>query len=286
MFLVGDAHSHVNPMRGIGPERLARKFKESGGWFISVVSLLSWSYKSLALQVKDYLEVFKENISASKIIKRNGVEGAAIIGVHPAEIVTLLKHGLEREKVEELVLGAYSQASKLVEEGEAKGLGEVGRPHFPASKTALDLCNKVFNKVLEMSHDLDCIVHIHVERGGLKTIVDVAERCRKKGVKKALLHHADPRHWKTALSYGLKISIPARTRDLMEVFRVKDNFGIKGLMIESDFLDDPRRPGAVVAPWAIKRNFEKLVVKGLITEKDAEKVLIQNISNFYSVSLP
>ncbi len=282
-MLVGDAHSHVNPVKGLGPSRLARRFKESGGWFIAVASLLSWSYRGLARRVEDYVEVFKLNVEAVEVMRREGLVCAAIIGVHPAEVVRLMETGLKRDEVEGLVVGAYEAAARMVKEGQAQGLGEVGRPHFPAPREAVELCNVILDHVLELAHDLDCPVHIHVERGGLATVEDVARRARAKKARRVLLHHAEPHVWRRAAELGLASSIPARFKDLVEALRQPRPLSF---LVESDYLDDPKRPGAVVAPWSIASSFRKLIYQGALSVPDADRILVDNVAVFYGVEPP
>jgi len=283
LLLVGDAHGHVNPVKGIGPSKLARRFKSSGGWFMAVSSLLSWSYRGLAKRVEDYVEVFKLNVEAVEEMRREGLACAAIIGVHPAELVRLVESGVSLEEAERLVKEAYDAAARMVKDGLAQGLGEVGRPHFPSPRAVVEACNRVLDHALELAHDLDCPVHIHVERGGPRTVEDVARRARAKGAAKALLHHAEPSAWALASSLGLAASIPARSRDLLEALRGPRPLSF---LVESDFLDDPRRPGAVVAPWSIASTFEGLIKRGALTAEEAWRVLVDNVARFYGLEPP
>ncbi len=280
---VGDAHGHVNPVKGMGPERLAERFKESGGWFMGLASLLSWSHGGLARQVDDYIKVFRACIKAGEAFRKAGLRCAVIIGVHPAELVQLVNAGLSVEEAKALVLDAYRAAARLVEEGLAHGLGEVGRPHFPTRNEVAEACNEVFEEVLTMAHDLDCVVHVHVERRGTSTVLDVAQRASRRGARKVLLHHAEPWVWGKARSVGLACSIPARRRDLVEALSGR---GPPGFMVESDFLDDPRRPGAVVAPWSIASTFTSLIEEGVLSEKEAARILVDEVSSFYGVEPP
>ena len=280
---VGDAHGHVNPVRGMGPEKLAERFRESSGWFMGLVSLLSWSQGGLARRVDDYVKVFRACIRAGEVFRKAGLRCAVIIGVPPAELVQLVNAGLSVEEAKALVLDAYRAAAGLVEEGLAQGLGEVGRPHFPVRSEVLEACNEVFDEVLAMARDLGCVVHVHVERRGTSTVLDVAQRASRTGARRVLLHHAEPWVWRRARSAGLACSIPARRRDLVEALSGR---GPPGFMVESDFLDDPRRPGAVVAPWSIASTFNSLIEEGGLSVEEASKILIDEVAKFYSVEPP
>jgi len=141
----------------------------------------------------------------------------------------------------------------------------------------------VFDEVLAMARDLGCVVHVHVERRGTSTVLDVAQRASRTGARRVLLHHAEPWVWRRARSAGLACSIPARRRDLVEALSER---GPPSFMVESDFLDDPRRPGAVVAPWSISSTFASLIEEGSLSEEEAARILVDEVSSFYGVEPP
>ena len=154
-------------------------------------------------------------------------------------------------------------------------MGEVGRPHWPAPRELVEACNRVTEFVADLARELDCVVHIHAERGGIRTIEDMASRF--KGVERAVLHHAEGAYANDAAKRGLVPSIPAKEGE------VKAALHCSSFVVESDFLDDPWRPGAVVAPWSIGRLFARLVRKGLIRIGEAQRILVENIARLYGV---
>jgi len=38
-LIFADAHAHTNPLKGLGAKTVSERFRESGGWFIALVSL-------------------------------------------------------------------------------------------------------------------------------------------------------------------------------------------------------------------------------------------------------
>jgi TatD-related deoxyribonuclease len=56
-LLYSDAHLHVNPIRGLGAGRIARKFKSTGGWFLSIISLPPHYYGFVEPSIESYRKV-------------------------------------------------------------------------------------------------------------------------------------------------------------------------------------------------------------------------------------
>lgn len=44
MVPIADGHTHSNPVKGLGMEKIAPKFREEGGWFVAIVGLSPWHY--------------------------------------------------------------------------------------------------------------------------------------------------------------------------------------------------------------------------------------------------
>ncbi len=276
---VGDAHCHVNPIKGLGPREVAKRFKKTGGWFTGLVNLLSWSYDVKIVNADDYRKVYEITLKSADIMRKEGLNVAVILGPHPAELVSLIEKGVKPDKAYAIVLKAYEIAASYVAEGKASGLGEAGRPHWPVQRNVLNLCNQVLDKILEIASDLDCVVHLHLEETRQETIEDVYVRVKRSGARRVVVHHIKGEYVGLAVEKGLYASVPARNRDLIEALKHGPLF-----VVESDYLDDPKRPGAVVAPWSIGRTFNRLINDGFLSEDAAAKVLVDNISFLYSVA--
>ncbi len=257
----------------MGVKAFARRFKESGGWFVGLVNLLSWSYGVRVSSPDDYRRVYELTVDTARALRGEGLVVAVILGPHPAELARLVESGVKPAKAIELLTEAYRLAAKYVEAGKAHGLGEVGRPHWQAPQEVVEACNRVIERVAEIAGELDCVIHLHVERAGLRTVEDVANRL--KGLSKAVLHHAEGAYAARAEELGLVPSVPAKKSEVAAAATCRS------AVIESDFLDDPKRPGAVVAPWSIGRLFSELIAKGLISESTANMLLVENLQKLY-----
>jgi len=276
--LVADNHCHLNPVKGLGLKAVKR-FKKSGGWFMCVVNLLSWSYDISITRAEDYAKLYEKTIEIAEEARKLGVKTAVIIGPHPAELVKLSEK-VELLEAEQIIRQAYELASKYIREGLADGLGEVGRPHWNTSREVVEACNRVLDYVLLLSRDLDCVVHLHLEQKGLQTVDDIHARVRRIGARRIVFHHAEPNCVKAIASRKMYASITGKKNFLLEAIRQTEKF-----VVESDFLDDPRRPGAVIAPWSIASTTKKLLNQNIIDYDKVYKIHVDNIKEIYDIEL-
>ncbi|MEM1509671.1 MAG: TatD family hydrolase [Thermofilaceae archaeon] len=274
---VGDNHCHLNPLNGMGVKAFAKRFKESGGWFIGLVNLLSWNYGVQVNSPEDYRRVYELTVDTAYVLRSKGLTVAVILGPHPAELARLIESGVKPVKAVKFLTEAYRLAAKYVETGKAQGLGEVGRPHWQVPQEIVEACNQVMGNVADIAKELNCVVHLHTERAGLLTVEDMANRFR--GLRKTVLHHAEGVYAAQAEKLGLTPSVPAKESEITAAVTCRN------VVIESDFLDDPKRPGAVVAPWSIGRLFSKLIAKGLISEDAANVMLVENLLKLYGIEI-
>jgi len=277
LMRITDNHAHANPVRGLGFAEVARRFKEVGGVAIVFAPLLSWHYSVSVTSPEDYSRVFDKVLRGAQEASVH-VKALAVLGIHPAELVAWVE-GFGANRALEMAEKVMNLAARYVEEGLAVGLGEVGRPHYKTSKLAVNVCNKILDLSLELAKDLSCPIHLHLERG-YDAVRDVVERVRKVGVKPSLvvIHHAEPKV--IGRAGGLTPSVPRRGKNLREAFA-------KGLdfLVESDFIDDPKRPGAVSYPWAIALEVSEMLREGFVSEDAVERVFVENFKRVYNVEL-
>jgi TatD-related deoxyribonuclease len=55
--------------------------------------------------------------------------------------------------------------------------------------------------------------------------------------------------------------------------------------LESDYIDDPRRPGAVIPPATIAKKTKKLLAEGVMTEEQAIKIHKENAEKVYGIQI-
>ncbi len=275
--VITDNHMHVNPIRGLGPRQVAKRFLKAGGSRAVVVCLLSWSYGIELRDVSDAEKMYRLTISCVKEMREEGLEAYAVLGLHPAEFVKLSEK-VGFEKAYSIVLSAYKLAGAFVKRGEAVGLGEAGTPHWEVSDAVFSWSVKLFEAIVSIAAELNCVVHVHTRRDW-STVRMLAEVCRRVGLPlhKVIIHHSLP-DIENCVDVGVTPSVPAKSRELSEAVKRPPKF-----LVESDYLDDPRRPGAVVAPWALARNILRLIERGVVSEDYVEEICDRLFRRVYEV---
>ncbi len=277
--IVADNHCHVNPVHGIGPRNLAKKFLREGGKILVIVSLLTWSLDLPPCEITSFEKLYKMTIRACKEISEEGVHTLCILGIHPAEIHQMILKGWNIEKILNFVDCCMKLIENHIKSGEAHGIGEVGRPHWDVPEEEWRIHNIVLERCLEYAKDLDVPVHLHLERKGLETVKSIANIVNKVGNRKysVVLHHAEGTVVKEAFDAGLMPSVPVGRKQDFEQALQKDPVYV----VESDYLDDPKRPGAVIAPWALVRKVRSLVESKLRGPEYVRKIAIDNLHLVY-----
>lgn len=259
-----DNHAHANEFTGIGAEEVVKRFKRAGGTGIIFVSLLTWSIGGSPGDKDWVVRIYEHTVRNAQIARSQGLISGAVVGIHPAECASLVEHGWSEEDVEEFMRWTIDLAARYVSEGKAVGFGEYGRPHWDATTGIVSLCNRVLEYALERAKDVDAAVHLHLERRGEQTVMSVAEIARRAGSRahSVVMHHIEPGVAKLAWEKGLMPSIPiGRRGELESALRMEPIY-----VVESDYIDDNKRPGAVIPPWSLANKLKNAVYRGIVTE--------------------
>ncbi len=253
---ISDNHAHINTVRGVGARRIAREFRREGGRLIVVVSLLTWSLDLPPCELSSFERLYRETVSAVRTVREEGVNAGCMLGVHPAEVEQMIGKGWSREQILSFVERCLNMVAEYVRRGEAQGIGEVGRPHWVVSERSWEIHNDVLELALGYARDLDVPVHLHMERRGEQTLRDVVDLVRRIGNRpyRVVLHHAQPEVAVSASECGITPSVPVgRRSEFVRALELPPVY-----VVESDYLDDPRRPGAVIVPWALARKMREV----------------------------
>ncbi|MDR0767345.1 MAG: TatD family hydrolase [Methanosarcinales archaeon] len=273
---ITDHHIHIDMNRGRGLDAVS-DFQNAGGTHLFLVSLPS---RHLGVSVKkpeDYKTVFDLTIEAVSKINETGVTAFPVLGIHPVDILYLSEEN-SVEKAVEIMRGGFDIAASYVQKGEAVAL-KSGRPHFPVEHDIWDGSNQVISHVFSLCRDLKCAVQLHVEDMTLESIQDISEIAKRAGIntEKVVNHHATPLVT-AAEKFGLYPSIPA-AKDNIEIALAQ---GTRFLM-ETDYVDDPDRPGFVLGPKTVPKKTKKLIE--IYGEEPFWKIHQENPSRIYDVDI-
>lgn len=249
---ITDNHIHIDMKRGRGLDAVS-DFQNAGGTHMFLVTLPS---RHLGVSVKkpeDYKIVFDQTIETALKINETGVTAFPVLGIHPVDILYLAEeNGVD--KAVEIMCGGFDIAASSVREGKAVAL-KSGRPHFLTTPEIRDASNQVMSHVFSLGKELKCAVQLHVEDMTPESIEDISKLAQKTGIStgKIVNHHATPLV-ATAGKIGLYPSIPAAKDNIEVALEQGDRF-----LMETDYVDDPDKPGFVLGPKTVPKKTKKLI---------------------------
>ena len=266
---ITDDHIHIDPVNGRGVEA-AKDFRRSGGTHIFLVAKPSWSLGVEPSAGEDYREVFDRTLRVAEMVRETGLVVYPVLGVHPAEINRLTAR-MSLEEAAGVMMAGLDIAARYVEDGQAVAL-KSGRPHYEVPPEVLAASNAVLFHSLELGADCGCAVQLHAESGPCTDVVDMAERAGIP-IERVVKHFATP-------DTPLMPSFIARHEDIPALARSGRRF-----TMESDYMDENSRPGAVIGPKSVPRFTRRYLEEGLITEDDARRIHQETPSRIYGVDI-
>jgi TatD-related deoxyribonuclease len=266
---ITDDHIHIDPTNGRGVEA-AKDFRRSGGTHIFLVSKPSWSLGVEPSSGDDYRAVFDATLRVADMVRETGLVVYPVLGVHPAEMSRLAER-MSLDAAAAVMMAGLDVAARYVEEGEAVAL-KSGRPHYEVAPEVLAASNAVLFHALELGSVCNCAVQLHAESG---PCIDVVDMAAKAGIplERVVKHFATP-------DTPLVPSFIARHEDIPALARAGRRF-----TMESDYMDENARPGAVIGPKSVPRFTRRYLKEGLITEEDAWRIHAETPSRTYGVDI-
>jgi len=278
-----DAHAHSNPVNGLGASEIAKRFKRKGGWFMALVGLSPWHYGIEEKDYNGYIKAIQLHIRECRVAVAEGLQVACFAGFHPADVDKLVSAGKPPEEVLRLGLQVVEYVGKLCRDGVIDGIGEVGRQHYRTSPDKFAIAMTIMVRALELARDSGCLVHLHLENAGVVTALTVDEIVERVGLNKSkvFLHHVKPGIGLEAIKRGYQVTIPGHKETLRYAFSIREL--AESMLVESDYIDDPRRPCVSSCPWDVVDRELELLKEGVVSEDILYKVNVDNIVKAYGV---
>jgi TatD-related deoxyribonuclease len=260
-FPIFDAHLHLDP-EGRCVDA-AREFKKAGG---TGFMLVGKPYRSIrCATAEDFRQNYEITVGlAERVRSATELQVLVAIGPHPAELPRLAGE-LGLEKARQVMLDAIGLAAPFVRDGRAQALGEIGRPHYTVSPELWQASNEVMEAGMRTARELGCAAILHTESATPQVFVELAAFARRAGLSldKTVKHFSPPvvaLHENAGLFPSVLASRDAFDKALAQGTR---------FMLETDYIDDPRRPGAVLGPATVPRRTLDLFARGVLTEEAA-----------------
>ena len=262
------------------------EFIGAGGTGIMLVHKPGFS-SNLPADLDGYRAAYSETLGMAEEVRAAfGIGVGVVLGPHPVAWERQTEPlGLERAT--ELHLEAVSLALDHIDAGDAVCLGEVGRPHYPVSDETWSAANDMLREVMALAAGAGTSIQLHVEDNGEKTCRELAALCDEAGLARdrAIRHYA-PADVGTDFTHGLAATVSVGRGSVETLTETTANANAPWGM-ETDFLDDPRRPGAVLGPKTVPKRTQQLCAALLAADWDEDEVsgLMSSIHNDWPAQL-
>ena len=232
-------------------------FSSSGGTGIMLVHKPSFSH-SLPVDLEGYRGAYSDTISmAEEVRKEFGLGVGVVLGPHPVAWEKQIPE-LGIKASSELHLEAVSLALEYIDSGHAHCLGEVGRPHYPVEEEIWEKANDLLLEILSMASSSGTSVQLHVEEKDERTYSELSKLCMSSGIssERAIRHFAPP-NVSADFTHGLSATVNVGKGSIETIVETAREAASPWGM-ETDFLDDNRRPGAVLGPKTVPKRTQQL----------------------------
>lgn len=276
-FPITDNHMHLDPAKGEGLEAI-KKFVREGGKNVFIVNKLTKDVGLSGVSVENFEKLYDTTIRLAEESEELGVRAFPVLGVHPAEFHYMAEQrGLEEAR--RIAEKALELAAEHVCEGRAVAIGEVGRPHYPVAGQIREACEALLCYAFELARDAGCAVQLHTERvdeAGLLAIAELADRAKLP--RERVVKHFSPPLVEASRKLGVMPSLIATKKNITAALKEGSRF-----LMESDYIDDASRPGAVVSPRSVPKVTKQLYSEGKLSEEDIWKIHKDNVERTYGV---
>lgn len=256
-----------------------KEFVNAGG---TDFVLCQYPMPELVIRDKSYKNVYLYTLKMAEEIRENfdDIGVFVTVGPYPVDYFALVEKFGRNEAIDIMKKG-IDEAAVLCEEKKVIGIGEIGRPHFPVDQQVLDDSNSILFYGMQKSKEAGVPVVLHTESTTVETCKEFADMGKKTGLPadKIVKHYSPPLVLEEE-NYGLMPSVLASKKNIYKAVK-------KGLrfMMETDYIDDPKRPGAVLGPKTVPKRSKELLDRDLLSEGDLIVVHKENPEKTYGICL-
>jgi TatD-related deoxyribonuclease len=213
---------------------------------------------SVPRSIEEYRDQFDVTFRLARSIRAEaGVDVRCVVAPYPIDLVHAAPLiGLAPALA--LQQEALDLAGRFVHQGLAVALGEVGLPHFPVEEPVRLAGELALDHAFAVARDSDCPAVVHSADLDAEGYQKLAARARRAGLPTTRV----VKHYARAIVPGAERDgiVPSylARRDL-----VNDALPEEGpWFLETDFLDDPTRPGAVLDLATVPRRATAIAEHG------------------------
>jgi len=252
---ITDNHFHLDPL---GKGQLAvKEFVRAGGTRLVLVHKPYEPWK----KIENFKKQVETTLRLSIKAREAGAKVAVVAAPHPIQLLKLLE-SYEETQASEIYIEAVDFCTELVNENKIVGLGELGRPHFEVEGQIWTLSNKILSESLSRAKEVDAAAVLHTESGTPEVMADLSKLATKVNFPKSRLvkHYGGPGAIEDP--HGLVVSLISSATNIAYASKLKSSF-----MLETDYLDDIKRPGAVMGPKTVPRKTFAALEKDILSKE-------------------
>ncbi|WP_372479251.1 TatD family hydrolase [Halomicrobium sp. HM KBTZ05] len=245
-----DNHLHLDPVNGRGVEAV-EEFADHGGTHLNVLNKPSWNLVEAATDESIFRECFDLTVDVTEAADEV-LPGRAwpVLGVHPALISQLVDDGYTPAEARDIMQAGLDVAAEYVADGPALAI-KSGRPHYEVDDAVWEASNAVMRHAFDLAGEVGCVVQLHTEGG--EDFTEIAEWAESEGLPREQV----VKHYSNGRVRGPVKSVIANTEDIEDAVETGEPF-----LMETDYIDDPDRPGAVLGPKTVPRRVRWLLEEG------------------------
>lgn len=259
-----DDHIHLSP-KGRNIDAL-KDFQSAGGTGLTLVTL---PYDEVPISnADDLLRSYGITLSmAERARELTELKINAAVGPYPVLLLPLAER-LGIKEAEKVMREGMRHAADLVASGKADAIGEIGRPHFDVPEEIREASDRILMYGMELASENSCPVIIHCESGSPELMRELSEMSRSVSLDPGMvIKHFSPPLVTDDETYGVMPSIPASRSAVREALSKGERF-----MLETDYIDDPERPGAVMSVTTVPKRVLGLLSSNGMTKETAWKI--------------
>jgi TatD-related deoxyribonuclease len=253
-------------------------FKKAGGTHFV---LCQYPMPDLVITEKSYESCYQQTLEmAYEIRSEIDVTVFVTVGPYPVDYLKL-KEVFGRKQTIEIMKKGMDVAATLCQEKQCIAIGEIGRPHFPVDPQTIIDSNEILMYGMERAKDVGCPVVLHTESTTSLQCQQLIEMGKKVGLNAGNIvkHFAPPLITKQE-NFGLLPSVLASKNNIITALTKGSRF-----LMETDYIDDPKRPGAVLGPKTIPKLTRNLLESEVMSEKQYYDIHVLIPQKTYQIDL-
>jgi len=280
---IWDTHIHLDfNARGVSA---AQDFANAGGTHICLIHKPGFPNR-LPQSIEDVKRAYESTLKMARAVRREvGINVYPVLGPHPVVWEKQI-HTIGMEESSQLHIDSVELALSYCEDGQAVAIGEVGRPHYSVSEEVWGAANVQLLEVMKMAKSAGFPIQLHLEDNAAQTNIEVGKICDEAGLSRdQAVHHYASGDVSDNFTHGLSSSVSMGKDSVENILYSYQKSACKWTM-ETDYLDDPDRPGAVLGPKTVPKRTQSLV-SSLLEVQDSSEVekLMMDVHHFWPESL-